>query len=312
MDASTLAAAFAQTTSPEPGPRKAAEEFLQQAAAQPGFGLLVLQLSALGSLEEHVRQAAAVAFKNHVKFQWAPPLPPADGTATRTPLAMGAAEKEQIKASVVATMLGQPPRVQAQLSEALALMAASDFPEHWPNLLPELVAQLRSPDAAVVNGALTTGDAIFRRFRGQYQTVELVKDIKYVLSLLAMPLLELLQVTGTLLAGPQGAQPETARPRLTTVLLICRIFYSLNCQELPGAWAGLSRAAQLRSPPACRLADDDTPPQRCSRTPWPPGWPSSRSIWHIATRRWRRATRPRRPSWTRCAPRAERLPASPL
>lgn len=237
MDVQQLATAFSQTTSPDPGPRKAAEEFLQRAATQPGFGLLVLQLCASSGLEEHVRLAAAVAFKNHVKFHWAPALPPADAASTPAPLAIGAPEKEQIKMTVVNTMLGQPPRVQAQLSEALALIAATDFPDHWPSLLPELVAQLRSPDAAVVNGVLATGEAIVRRFREQYKTVELVKDIKYVLGLLAMPLLELLQLTGTLLAGPQGAQADTARQRLTTVLLICRIFYSLNYQDLPGAYS---------------------------------------------------------------------------
>ena len=78
-------------------------------------------------------------------------------------------------------------------------------------------------------------ESIFRRFREHYKTVELVADINYVLGLLAMPLLELLVATGARLAGPEGGAAASARSLLTTVLLVCRIFYSLNYQDLPGA-----------------------------------------------------------------------------
>lgn len=228
-----LAAAFAATTSPDPAPRKAAEDFLQRAATQPGFCLLALQLSAAAGAEEHVRLAAALAFKNHLKFHWAPALP--DEAGAPQPLTVGGVEKEQVKGALVAVALAQPACIQAQLSEALALVAASDFPDSWPALLPELVARLPSQDPAVVNGVLTIADTIFRRFCEQYTTVEVVKDIKYVLSLLAAPLLELLVATGARLAGPEGSVGASAHALLTTVLLICRIFYSLNYQELPGA-----------------------------------------------------------------------------
>jgi exportin-2 (importin alpha re-exporter) len=248
MDPASLAAVFAQTTSPDPTPRKAAEEFLQRASLQPGFGLALLQLAAAHGADEGVRQAAAVAFKNHVKFQWAPPE---QESSAPQPAAIGAPEKEHIKSGIVELMLLQPQRIQAQLGEALALMASSDFPDRWPTLLPELLAKLGSPDVKVVNGVLSVADTIFRRFRDQYKTVELVKDIKYVLGLFVDPMLELFKTTGLRLAGPEGSTPEGARLLLTTVLHICRIFFSLNYQELPGAWRARHRK----------------PPRLCS--PWP-------------------------------------------
>ena len=248
MDPASLAAVFAQTTSPDPTPRKAAEEFLQHASLQPGFGLALLQLAAAHGADEGVRQAAAVAFKNHVKFQWAPPE---QESSAPQPAAIGAPEKEHIKSGIVELMLLQPQRIQAQLGEALALMASSDFPDRWPTLLPELLAKLGSPDVKVVNGVLSVADTIFRRFRDQYKTVELVKDIKYVLGLFVDPMLELFKTTGLRLAGPEGSTPEGARLLLTTVLHICRIFFSLNYQELPGAWRARHRK----------------PPRLCS--PWP-------------------------------------------
>jgi exportin-2 (importin alpha re-exporter) len=252
MDTAALAAVFAQTTSADPLPRKAAEEFLQRAAVQPGFGLALLQLAAAPGVEEHVRQAAAVAFKNHIKFQWAPPE--ADSGAVQPP-AIGAPEKEQIKVAIVGVMLSQPPRIQSQLGEALALMAATDFPDRWPLLLPELLAKLSTPDAALVNGILAACDTIFRRFRDQYKTVELVKDIKYVLGTFVDPLLALLKATGTRLAGPECGAPETARALLTTVLHICRIFFSLNYQELPGAWLHPLCVQLRRSAPASAVTN---------------------------------------------------------
>ena len=257
MDAASLAAVFAQTTSPDPAPRKAAEEFLQRAALQPGFGLALLQLAATSGADEGVRQAAAVAFKNHVKFQWAPPELEIGAVQ---PAAIGAPEKEHIKGGIVDLMLVQPQRIQAQLGEALALMAASDFPDRWPTLLPELLPKLGSPDVNVVNGVLTVADTIFRRFRDQYKTVELVKDIKYVLSLFVDPMLELFKATGLRLAGPEGSTPEGVRQLLTTVLHICRIFFSLNYQELPGAWR-----ARRCAPPRLRRRPPNSLTGPCAR-----------------------------------------------
>ena len=304
MDAAALAAVFAQTTSPDPTPRKAAEEYLQRAALQPGFGVALLQLAAAPGVDEHVRQAVAVAFKNHVKFQWAPPE--AEAGAPQPP-ALGTPEKEQLKGAIVAVMLAQPPRIQAQLSEALALMAASDFPERWPTLLPEMLSRL-TPDVAVVNGVLAACDTVFRRFRHQYDTVELVADIKYVLALLVDPLLELFKATGARLAGAEGAVPDAARQLLTTVLHTCRIFYSLNYQDMPGAQLaagarahGRSLATKFHTPSSCPLTQAVTH-QRSLRTTWPSGWASSKSIWRTKTPRWWRATRRRRVWSTRHVP----------
>lgn len=300
MDPAALAAVFAQTTLPDPVPRKAAEEYLQRAALQPGFGLALLQLAAANGADEGVRLAAAVAFKNHVKFQWAPPE--LEGGAVQ-PAAIGAPEKEHIKGGIVEVMLLQPQRIQAQLGEGLALMAASDFPDRWPTLLPELLAKLGSPDISVVNGVLTVADTIFRRFRDQYKTVELVKDIKYVLSLFVDPMLVLFKATGLRLASPEGSTPEGARQLLATVLHICRIFFSLNYQELPGAWRARRRAPPRSRRRQPRLLTGPSRPlrQRCLRITWLSGCWSFKSISPTTTPRWWRLTPPKRAWWTRCA-----------
>lgn len=62
-------------------------------------------------------------------------------------------------------MLSAPPRVRAQLSEALSIISQHDFPARWPSLLPHLVDKLGSADPAVVNGVLSTADSIYQRYR---------------------------------------------------------------------------------------------------------------------------------------------------
>lgn len=67
-------AAFSQTlsatVSPDAATRRAAEESLRQAEAQPGFLLLVLQLVNSSSVDMVVRQTGGVYFKNAVKRLW--------------------------------------------------------------------------------------------------------------------------------------------------------------------------------------------------------------------------------------------------
>lgn len=62
-------------------------------------------------------------------------------------------------------MLSAPPRVRAQLSEALSLISSHDFPARWPSLLPHLVEKLGSDDPQLVNGVLSTADSIYQRYR---------------------------------------------------------------------------------------------------------------------------------------------------
>jgi hypothetical protein len=72
------------------------------------------------------------------------------------------------RALLVGLMLSAPRLVQAQLSEALSIISAEDFPDRWPGLLPELITRLGAPgarDFPSVAGVLTTANTIFKRYR---------------------------------------------------------------------------------------------------------------------------------------------------
>ncbi|XVE73690.1 hypothetical protein DITRI_Ditri11bG0139400 [Diplodiscus trichospermus] len=233
-----LSQCFLHTLSPQPEPRRAAESSLSEAADRPNYGLAVLRLVAKPSVDEQIRQAAAVNFKNHLRTRWVPSNDPNAGT-TFSPILDP--EKDQIKTLIVSLMLSSSPRIQSQLGEALAIIGKHDFPKSWPTLLPELVSNLQkagqSADYASINGILGTANSIFKKFRYQYKTNDLLLDLKYCLDNFAAPLLEIFLKTASLIdstaASPGGGSPVTLRPLFESQRLCCRIFYSLNFQELP-------------------------------------------------------------------------------
>ena len=56
-------------------------------------------------------------------------------------------------------MLGRTPvDVQAQLAEAVTLLAEHDFPRQWQGLLPQLSQALLQQDVAVTHGVMLTAN----------------------------------------------------------------------------------------------------------------------------------------------------------
>uniref|UniRef100_A0A2P2JD21 Uncharacterized protein MANES_01G245400 n=1 Tax=Rhizophora mucronata TaxID=61149 RepID=A0A2P2JD21_RHIMU len=228
-----LAQCFLHSLSPAPEPRRAAEGKLAELANRPGYGIAVIELIANPSVDEQIRQAAAVNFKNHLRSRWSP-LP----ESSLSPILPN--DKEQIKTLIVSLMLNSSPRIQSQLSESLSLIGKYDFPESWPKLLPELVSNLQaaaqSNNYASINGILGTANSIFKKFRYQYKTNDLLVDLKYCLDNFAAPLLEIFLRTAALIDSTLSsgvASPEPLKPLFESQRLCCRIFYSLNFQELP-------------------------------------------------------------------------------
>lgn len=227
-----LSQCFLNTLSPLPDPRRQAEAALSDAASKPNYGLAVLRLVAESSVDEQIRQSAAVNFKNHLKSRWLP----AQNSDVLNPIPDS--EKEQIKSLIVNLMLDASPKIQAQLSEALAVIGKHDFPKSWPTLLPELVSRLdkssNANDYVSVNGILATLNSLFKKFRYQFKTNDLLLDLKYCLDNFAKPLLEVFKRTAALIdqAVATGAN-ASLKPYIESQRLCCRIFYSLNFQELP-------------------------------------------------------------------------------
>lgn len=228
-----LIAALQATLSADATARRAAEEYLASRSQMENFSLSVLELAANESADGMTRQSAAVTFKNLVKKNWDPAEP--DEVGAPAPFQTPEGEKERCRGAIVGLMLRAPKLVSAQLSEAMSIMCAADFPARWEGLLPELVQRLGrsgSRDWVDVRGVLTTANAIFKRYRGATKTEELYAEMKYVLDSFTPPLTELaVEVMGLLETSAGNA--ELARELLQCMRLVCRVFFSLNSQELP-------------------------------------------------------------------------------
>lgn len=122
-----------------------------------------------------------------------------------------------------------PPAIQSQIGEAIALIASSDFPKQWDNLLPDLIGRLNLTSQPihwdVILGVLLTMNSIFKRFRYVQRSDALYEDILYVLVRLQEPITKLFLGLVGMLEGVNEKVECLAALRST-----CRIFYSLNYQ----------------------------------------------------------------------------------
>ena len=96
--------------------------------------------------------------------------------------------------------------------------------------LPQLIERLKIGDANTINGVLETLNSIYKRYRSQFMTGKLNEELKYSQQLI-VPLWEILKTLSTELQG-NSADVTRTRQILSSIRLVCRIFYSLNSPGL--------------------------------------------------------------------------------
>ncbi|GKY96134.1 hypothetical protein MPSEU_000573500 [Mayamaea pseudoterrestris] len=216
------------TLTPDRNVSKAAEQQLQEAQRIPGYPLIVLQLVAANTTDVAVRQAAAVNFKNLVKKAWDEHHE--DGNDG---IAISLDDRNTIKSHLVQLMCTVPPMIQSQLSETISLIAAVDYPQQWTNLMPELVQQFNLTQPTILVGVLKTANSILKRFRYVTRSDELYTVIAYTLQNIQAPLLALFKALGQAVAAATQNDTQQLTTHMEALRLVCRIFYSLNYQDLP-------------------------------------------------------------------------------
>lgn len=209
----------------------AAEEELGRAKLQPQCVLTVLQILTQEAVDLAVRQSAAVFFKNLVKAHWAPE----DETAYTVP----PETKTQVKDGLLNLFLFVAPKLQAQLSEAMSLIATHDFPAQWPTLLGQLVSELNAAASAAprdytkIGSLLKIAHSITGRYRHEFKSDTLYAEIKTVLDAFQSPLLELAKLSAGDLPAATAAGAGPCTTLLQTLTLVAQLFYDLTAQDLP-------------------------------------------------------------------------------
>ena len=205
----------------DPINRKQAEDSLKQLEQQPLFGPTLLGL--IQSCQDgNIRFAASVYFKNYVKQYW------------HDVQCIGDNDRIVIKQGIIDLMVSLVTPLQLQLSQAVSLIAAIDFPSNWQSLISDLVGKLsvQPADLARNVGVLMTCHDIFKRWRSKVESNDLYAEINFVMGEFAPSYLQFFTVIDSLVDS-NASNADVLGLLLENVLLLCKIFYSLNSQDLP-------------------------------------------------------------------------------
>ena len=129
-------------------------------------------------------------------------------------------------------MISVPPGIQAQLGDAVGVIAESDFWQRWDTLVDDLVSRL-SPDNIAVNvGMLQVAHSIFSKWRPLFRSDELYTEINHVLTKFAKPYLSLWQSLDTYIENNKSNR-EALQKAFRELDLVLKLFVDLSCQDLP-------------------------------------------------------------------------------
>lgn len=202
---------------------KEAEGLLKAIETQPGFSINLLHVIASTNLTPSIRLAGAVFFKNLIKRKWIDE----DGNYL-----LPVDDINQIKTEILDVMMKLPNQLQVQVGESISLIAESDFPHNWTNLIDELVSKLSLDDFVSNKGLLIVAHSIFKKWRPLFRSDELFLEIKLVLDKFAQPFLTLLTKVDQLI-NENLTNKASLTIYLENLLLLVQIYYDLNCQDIP-------------------------------------------------------------------------------
>ncbi|OVF09273.1 putative importin-alpha export receptor [Clavispora lusitaniae] len=209
----------------DPRNAKQAEARLRSIESQPHFAINLLHVVASTNLDSAVRLAAALFLKNLIKRKWVNE----DGEYL-----LFQEDVQYLKNEILNVMIKLPNNLQIQLGETISIIAESDFPHRWENLIDDLVGKLSATDFVLNKGILLVAHSIFKKWRPLFRSDELFTEIKMVLDKFAQPFLAMLTRTDELIVQAVS-QNDAASVNiyLECMLLMVQIYYDLNCQDIP-------------------------------------------------------------------------------
>jgi len=215
-----------QTLSPNANERSEAEKTLKQIERNENYSLLLLTLCERSTTPDEIRRASVINFKNFIKRNW-PSLDESNSISLR--------DRTHIKEHIIDLMTRSPEHIQEQLADAITVIGKCDFPEQWPNLLNTMVKQFQQQTNSSfqsINGVLKTAHSLFERYRHEQRSDELWFEIKLVMDNFAPAFTQLFQLLMSYYPKKESDQVEM-KNIFNSILLIVKIFYDLNAQDLP-------------------------------------------------------------------------------
>lgn len=253
----TLGEYLKHSLSPDVNVRRPAEKFLESVEVNQNYPVLLLHLVDKSEIDITIRTAGSVAFKNYIKRNWKVDEDYGDR--------VHAQDREAIKNLIINLMLHSPDSIQKQLSDAISIIGKHDFPNKWPDLIDQMVEKFNTGDFHVINGVLHTAHSLFKKYRYEFKSQALWTEIKFVLDHFAKPLTDLFLATMNL-TQVHSNNVEALRIIYNSLVVLCKVFYSLNFQELPEffednmeAWMSNFHTLLTVDVPSLRTTDGEEP-----------------------------------------------------
>ncbi len=114
----------------------------------------------------------------------------------------------------------------------LNFLGNNDFPAQWQDLVQSMVTKFQTGDFHIINGVLQTAHSIFEKYSIEFKSQKLWEEIKFVLDNFAKPFTDLFVETINLV-GQHAANKDALKVIFGSLVLITKIFYCLNYQDLP-------------------------------------------------------------------------------
>ena len=145
-------ALLASTQSIEANPRQKAEAKLGELESDKQFPIALISISAHNLVPTNQRQAALNCLKIFVTKWWLSSLETEHGLEPR----VDDTTKDQIRSALYATVINDTAdsKITAAASYVVSKIASIDFPEAWPDLLTDLLAQAPQSNDQQLHGVL--------------------------------------------------------------------------------------------------------------------------------------------------------------
>ena len=174
---------LANTTSAQQVPRQQAEIELKRARTNPDFPVSLAKVASHTSVDISVRQAALLSLRQFISYNWGvgdeddePQIPISDEARAflrQTLLDLSLSQEDDRKVKISA-------------SAAVGKIAIHDFPEQWPNLLPEILRVIPNASDAQLHGALRVLGDLVEESLSEDQFFSMARDIARILSGVAL------------------------------------------------------------------------------------------------------------------------------
>ncbi|KAF5706327.1 putative importin-alpha export receptor [Fusarium globosum] len=207
----------------DPTEHRKAETALKHEATKPQYSLSLLNIVNSGTLPPKTRLAAALAFKNFIRTNYVDE----EGNYK-----LPQNEVQVIKERLIGLMISSPPNIQAQLGDAISVIADSDFWRRWDTLTQELVSRFSATDPKVNVGVLEVAHSIFARWRPLFRTDELYMEINHVIETFGQAFVQLLVTTDKKIAE-NNDKKEVLHGWFEALDLQIKILHDMSCHDLP-------------------------------------------------------------------------------